>query len=205
MKKVSVIMLLCILCITLYGNSQFKLIKKNPHIELYERWIQMNGEQIRELRAVFTVHSDITSALRLIKSQEKGTKWQTKAKKYAVKNTSSAIVWLNYIQYDLPAIMDDQDCLLMYTLLTPEKDLTDNCEIQFVSTINNQFPVTEKMKRITGVRGSWIMEKQSTGSLKITYTISSNRDKTIPRFVSDPIIRDNLMKTMNNFKNQLEQ
>ncbi len=204
MKKIPVIILLCILCSALYGNSQFKLIKKNTHTELYERWIQVNNDQVRELKAVFTVNSNITSVIRLIKSQENGTRWQTKAKKYIVKNTQSAMVWLNYIQYDLPAIMDDQDCLLMYTMHTPEKDPADYCEIEFASTTDSQFPVTEKIKRITGIRGSWKMEKQNNTSLKITYTISSNRDKTIPRFVSDPIIRDNLMKTMDNFKKQLE-
>lgn len=208
MKRLSVIWLVSmLLCMTtgVYANNEFKLIRKNGPTHLYERWITVDKEQVRELKAVFSVRSDITSIVKLLQSQQHGTQWQTKASAYTVKMLQEPVAWINYIQYDLPAVMDDQDCLLLYAIpmgLVPD---AQSCVVLFSSTADSQYPVKSGVKRISGVKGSWKLEKQPGELVQVTYTISSDRDKKIPRFISDPIIQDNVFKSMSNFKQLLEQ
>lgn len=206
MKKMSVWLLsICLCMITAgYAHNEFKLIKQNGPTHLYERWITVNKEQVRELKAVFSVKSNIPDVIKLLQSQEHGTRWQTKASTYAVKVLQEPVSWVSYIQYDLPAIMDDQDCLLLYTIPLGLVADAPSCVVLFNSTTDSQYPVKKGVKRISGVKGSWKLERQQDDWLKVTYTISSDRDKAIPRFVSDPVIHDNIFKSMSNFKKILE-
>lgn len=207
MKKMSAVWLVSMfLCIVtgVYANNEFKLIKQSGPTHLYERWITVDKEQVRELKAVFSVKSNIANVIKLLQSQEHGVRWQTKASAYTVKVLQEPLVWVNYIQYDLPAVMDDQDCLLLYTIPMGLMPDAPSCVVLFSSTTDSQYPMKKGVKRISGVKGSWKLERQPEGWVRVTYTISSDRDKKIPRFVSDPIIHDNIFKSMSNFKQILE-
>ncbi len=44
-----------------------------------------------------------------------------------------------------------------------------------------------------------------SGNVKVTYLITTDRSREIPRWVSDPIVHNNLIKTMSKFKTLAEQ
>lgn len=183
-------------------GSDFKLIKKNASILLYERWIPNNGETVRELKAVFRVRvTDPEKVLLLLKDEAKGLIWNNNAGQYRIVPGKHADTWRTYILYDTPWPMDDFDCLLDYRY---EAMGAGNAVIHFQSVLSNSFPVSEKVNRIKGTKGKWIIQ-QLGGGLKITYLVTTERDKSVPRWASDPIIHDNLFKTMARFKDLLEK
>lgn len=193
----------------LYGPTvragDFKLVKKDQVLSLYERWILNDeGEQVRELKAVFLVKTDINSVTRLLTDQKKGAEWNRNILSYRVLRGQDPASWTTYISYDIPWPFDNQDCLLQYQL---EKRGTAGkpTEITFRSTVASGFPVAADLDRITGVRGKWLMTKEENGMLRITYLITTNRNKQIPRWVSDPIIHNNVFYSMTAFKRLLEQ
>lgn len=207
MKRVSVIILVSMLCqIFIFQKttaSDFKIVKKQGDITLYERWIKgANGESVRELKAGFVIQSNATEIIELLKNQLQGIQWNSHASVYKIADTRNTHQWINYIRYDMPAIMNDQECCLQFM---SSYDNAGVCKISFSSTYSPLFPATPGIKRITGVKGEWILEPCAGNNLKVTYFISSDRNKNIPRFLSDPIVRDNLFKTMENFKKQLEK
>ena len=210
MKKISVNVAALLLCHLLFAQntlaSEFKIVKKQGDIVLYERWIAgSKGESVRELKAEFFVKSITESVIDLLKNQPEGTKWNMNTSLYKIANTRNDDQWINYIKYDMPAIMDDQECCLLYKVTSSFSDQQNVCVINFESTISPLFPVNPDVKRITGVRGQWILQPQPNRSLKITYLITSDKSSNMPRFISDPIVHGNLFKTIENFKDLLEK
>ena len=207
MKRFITSTLVLLLLHAAYGQhvqaSEYKFIKKLGATSLYERWIKgMSGTEVRELKAVLIVTASAEEVEQLLKNQTAGTQWNTRASQYKIAATPVAHQWVNYIRYDMPAIMDDQDCCLLFT----KRQLDNNiCELAFQSTHATAFPKKSDVKRITGVKGKWLMEPLGQGKMRVTYTITSDRNSNIPRMISDPIIRDNLFQTMANFKSLLEK
>lgn len=209
MKKISINIAALLLCHVLFAQktlaSEFKIVKKQGNIVLYERWITgSTGESVRELKAEFSVKSNSENVIDLLKNQPEGTKWNMNALMYKIAKTSHEDEWINYIKYGMPAMMDDQECCLWYKV-SPSFSGQQNVVIKFQSTLSPLFPVSPDVKRITGVKGEWILQQQSNKSLKVTYFITSDKSSNIPRFVSDPIIRGNLLKTIESFRDLLEK
>lgn len=178
--------------------SDFKLVKQAENIFLYERWIDApdNGK-VREIKAIFLVRTDVASIIRLLKDPARGKEWNANAKDYRVMPLPEENRWISYIQYDIPWPFDDQDCCLAFHY--------QHNEVTFQSTQHAAFPVTENMSRITGTRGRWVLENMHSGNVKVTYFITTDRSKKIPRWVSDPIVHSNLFKTMAQFKKLAEK
>lgn len=179
-------------------TGEFRLVKQSENVFLYERWIDAGaGEKVREIKAVFLVHADAENILRVLKDPAKGKAWNVNAKHYQVMRTPDENRWISYIQYDIPWPFDDQDCCLAFH--------ANGHEVSFESTRHSAFPVAEGMTRISGTRGKWMLEDTHSGNVKVTYVITTDRSKKIPRWVSDPIVHSNLIKTMEKFKSLAEQ
>ncbi|WP_315820327.1 START domain-containing protein [Paraflavitalea speifideaquila] len=210
MKNVQVLgCLLLMLVQSLYagatGEGEFKLVKQDEVLSLYERWIPGGqGEQVREIKAVFIVRSDVESVINLLIDQAKGKEWNTNARKYNVLHTGNRTNWITYTRYSVPWPFGDQDCCLSYNV-HKESANPRMAVISFESALNNQFPVTTSVTRITGTKGKWLLEDAGYGHMKISYIVSSHRSKKVPRWIADPIVRNNLFTTMTTFKSILEK
>ncbi len=201
--------LLILACITTTLSQpilakEYKLIMKENAIALYERWIQHNSNEVRELKAVFYVQDcKAEDVVQLLKNQSLGLKWNSNASQYKVYPSAANNSWVAYIRYDLPWPMDDQDCCLLYRYEN-DADLK-KVDISFISNPQGQCPIGNNVSRITGTKGKWLIEYQSNKDLKITYTIATDRNSSIPRMISDPIIHKNMLKTIAQFKDILEK
>ncbi|NML22552.1 hypothetical protein HHL16_16845 [Pseudoflavitalea sp. G-6-1-2] len=210
MKNLQVLGCLLVLLVqSLYagvaGEGEYKLVKKDEVISLYERWIpDGQGEQVREIKAVFTVRADVDAVISLLTDQTKGKEWNINARKYNVLHAGSRTSWITYTRYSIPWPVGDQDCCLSYSV---QKDLSKSLtgSIHFESVVNNQFPVTEDVTRITGTKGKWQLEDAGNGQMRVSYFVSTNRSKKVPRWISDPIVRNNLFTTMSSFRTLLEK
>lgn len=176
----------------------FKLVKQADNIFLYERWIDAAASgKVREIKAVFLVRTSVPSIISLLKDPGRGRDWNANAKDYRILPQADGNRWISYVQYDIPWPFDDQDCCLAFHF--------SGNEVSFESTDNAAFPVAEGMQRITGTRGKWVLENMHSGNVRVTYLITTDRSKKIPRWVSDPIVHNNLFKTMARFKELAEQ
>lgn len=182
--------------------EDFKLVKQDNQISLYEKWIQSNsGGKIRELKAVFKVHADMAAIIQLLTDQHEGVKWNVQAAVYKIVKTANDNQWLTYTRYDLPWPFKDQDCCLLYQL----KESADKVEISFKSALSSRFPITTGSDRMTGVYGKWLLEKTGDNRVCVTYLITTDRSKNIPRWISDRVIHSNLFSTLSTFRDMAEQ
>lgn len=184
-------------------TENFKLVKKDNVVSLYERWIPGNqGESVRELKAVFEVRSGIGEIVSLLQDPALVREWNSGVMDCAIQPASVGGAWLYYVRYDIPWPFSNQDCLLRYQLLAPHADTT---AIRFHSVRDKRFPVPKGFERITHVRGQWLITAEGPEKVKVTYLITTDRSKQIPRWVSDPVIHLNVFNTMTNFKRLLEE
>lgn len=180
-------------------TANFVLVKENNGIALYERWYSVNpSQQQREIKATFRVKSDSYAAAALIKDESKGKKWNKNTESYRIVKHSEDI-WFGYIQYDLPWPVSNQDCVLEYS----QNSCGQSLEISFKGTDHPSFPASKKIQRIAEINGKWIFTENENGTY-VEYYITTTPSNTLPTWITDPIIRNNLIETLADFKNILE-
>lgn len=198
MKLTSFILMIHLLATTALHAAEFRLVKQSGDIFLYERWIGDGDAAVRELKAVFLVRSDAPSIIGLLRDGQRGHGWNPSAREYKVLPATEPGKWINYIRYAIPWPFEDQDCCLSFHVENP-------LEVRFESTQHPAFPPEEGRTRLTGVRGKWLLEPRNSGFVQVQYFITTNRNRKLPRWASDPIVHSNLVKTMTQFKHLAEQ
>lgn len=181
------------------ATGDYKIVKQDKVVTLYERWIPIgNDEKVRELKANFDVRSTSVKLMALLQNQQQGTRWTPHAKEYKVSATAKPNQWINYVKYSMPWPFDDQDCCLLFSYDNPN-------QISFASTFSDIYPLKKNISRINNANGKWLMQDKGNGILNITYTISTAKSKKVPAWISDPIVRNNMVETMKSFKKTLEK
>lgn len=181
------------------ANGDFKLVKSGEGVTLYERWYSLSGgKQARELKASFTVKNTCAQVVAMIHNQHKGLEWNTGASSFAIRNLTAS-GWITYICYDLPWPLDDQDCVLKYT----RADAGSQTILHFASTSHATFPVKEGISRIPNVKGRWLLQ-QLSGATRVEYYITTTPSATLPRSLTDPVVRNNLISGLAKLKKLLE-
>jgi hypothetical protein len=129
-----------------------------------------------------------------------GRTWNPRVKTYKVLSPEETS-WVCYIEYDLPWPVSNQDCVLQYKLL---QHSAESVEITFKGMEHPLFPRRKRIERIADIRGRWIFTRTSEG-ISVEYYISTTPSSTLPSWVTDPIIRNNLIETLASFRKILER
>jgi hypothetical protein len=181
-----------------HANSDYTLVKSQHGIDLYERWGKFGDKPAREVKARFEIKTSIAAAIALLQNQQLGTRWNVSTNQYKVLDVN-ADQWFGYVQYRLPWPVDNQDCVLRYT--TSEK--SGQATITFQSDSHKMLPEEKNVKRLTDVKGRWVLAEKDN-RLIVEYYITSKPSATLPKWITDPIVRKNLIATLSNYKNILE-
>ena len=180
-------------------TTVFALVKTSSGINIYERWYPITaGQQAREIKAVFSVESDPAAALALIRDESRGREWNSRTKCYRVV-PAGVDRWICHIEYDFPWPLNNQDCVLQYT----EKYSADRLEICFRGIEHPFFPVQNRVQRIPDIRGRWVLTKALQGTT-VEYFITTKPSETLPAWLTDPVIRGNLLETLDSFREILQ-
>ncbi|NBC08493.1 MAG: hypothetical protein GVY26_14970, partial [Bacteroidetes bacterium] len=67
------------------------------------------------------------------------------------------------------------------------------------------YPAQEGTERITGLSGRWEFRKQPGGYTEVQYFIQTTKTPSLPRFITDPTVRSNMMKTMAGYRRVAER
>jgi len=185
-------------------HDGFELVKDEDGILVYERWVTFPGSNppitAREVKSEFFIRSTIQQALSLLKDESKIGSWQKHVSEFKVFPYSDS-VWHEYSYHDIPWPVSDQDHFLQYTVQDPIE--TDGVFITFRTVQNEKkAPLRKNVSRMT-LSGSWYFQHAKGGKIKATYRILS-MPGPLPRLITDPVIRNNLMSTVRSFIDLLE-
>jgi hypothetical protein len=186
-------------------SEGFVLVKKDGTTTIYERWITFPNSdppiEAREVKGEFFFNNSMFAGVNLIQDEQKIQEWQKHVSEFKVYPQRDTMSWMEYSYHDIPWPVSDQDHLLKYTILevVPGKSVF----IAFESRENETLaPVRKGVTRME-LSGSWKWEQISPGKTKVTYRILS-KPIGIPKWLTDPIIRSNIMTTIEEYVALLE-
>ena len=68
--------------------------------------------------------------------------------------------------------------------------------VYFSSVADGRYPPEDGIKRMEGVQGLWRFESQADGKTRVTYSVLILEKPSLPRWITDPIVRSNMMDSM---------
>jgi len=185
-------------------HDGFEAVRNEDSIIVFERWVTFPKSNpaitAREVKSEFYAKSNIHEALALIQDESKIGIWQKHVSEFKVyPETDSA--WFEYSYHDIPWPVSDQDHFLEYKIQDPVE--SDGIFVTFETVRNNKLaPVRKGVSRMT-LSGSWYFQELPEGKIRVTYRILS-MPGNVPRFITDPVIRNNLMSTVKEYIRILE-
>lgn len=186
-------------------NDGFELVRNDDNIFVYERWVTFPKSNpavsAREVKSEFYYKGKIQHALMLLQDESLIKVWQKHVSEFKVYPKKDSL-WYEYSYHDIPWPVSDQDHFLEYRIANPTR--ADGIFITFESVRNDSLaPVKKGVSRMT-LSGSWYLQKMPGDKIKVTYRILS-MPSSIPRFFTDPVIRNNLMTTVREYIRIMEQ
>ena len=171
-------------------NEEYGIVRKNDKITLSERWIPFLGTHLksRQIQGVFQTSASMDKMLRTVTDEAIIMEWQKNIIKYQFFPGSDS-TWQTYSLYEMPWPLNNQDYLLKYTLT---KQADKSMILSFQDSLNEQLAPLNKDADRKPTIGQWQFEKLANGNTQVIYTIVT-KPTSYPRFITDSIVRNNLM------------
>ncbi|MCB9054088.1 MAG: hypothetical protein H6556_32195 [Lewinellaceae bacterium] len=179
------------------STRTFQVVKKKGSIHVFERWFEVEGEEreTRELKSEFTVSASIDEILPFIQDPGKVEKWMKAVGEVKAIEGKGTPQWVSYIRYDVPWPLNDQDCLMRYQLLREG----NRASVYFRSVADSRMPPKDGIKRLEGIQGLWRLQALGNGQTRVTYSMLTLEKPSMPRWVTDPVVRANMLESMEAF------
>jgi hypothetical protein len=199
MMRLSLLFLLLLVTYSGYSQSAptkdgYEIVRQDERVFLYERWADFPGTatKARGLKVVFTVSATFDNMITMVTEEAKLKEWQknlAEFKRYPKNDTA----WHVYTWYKMPWPLTDQDYYAKYKVTERS---ANKIVLTFEPAVNvNVAPARDKINRMKAY-GKWILEKTTSGKTKVTYFITGE-PVNMPRSITDNIVRNNFMSTMN--------
>ena len=185
-------------------HDGFELVRNDDNILLYERWVTFPKSNppvtAREVKSEFYIKADMHDALALMRDESRIGDWQKHVSEFRIYPQTDS-VWYEYSYHDIPWPVSDQDHFLQYKIdkIVPGKSVFLTFESKDIPSIA---PVRKGVTRMQ-LSGSWTLEQIGPYRTKATYRILS-KPIGIPKWLTDPIIRNNIMTTIEEYVALLE-
>ena len=183
-------------------EKDFELIFEKNSVQVLERWnADAGGKEHRELKAVLNVRANHDALVAAVREKRKGLLWMQRVAQLESLPGGRSGQWRTYIRYGLPWPARDHDCVLSYQQAQPREGHT---VVTFQSTQMTDYPPQKGVHRILGLSGRWEFSAQADSSYKVAYYVQTADSSPIPRFILDPLVRSNLLSTMEAFREVVE-
>ena len=179
------------------AKDEFKLVKSEQNINLFIRPVPLNeGYTVRQLKAVLYVKATPTEVVDLIRDDKNISTWMKAVRNCKNLQRLSDDQWITYLIFSVPWPLNDQDCIFRFKKIMQPSGVV----ILEFSSDPGYIETIEGIKRMKGIKGSWIITPAGDGSCRVEYSICSYTKPSLPRWLTDPIIQGNLISSMSAFR-----
>lgn len=180
-------------------KGTWKIVKQDKGIVIKLRSIKLNQNiKTRELTAHFKVNSTLDTTFSYLYKPHLFKAWNKGVKKFTLLESDS-IHWITHSVYDIPFPFTQQD------LVTTNNRIDTNNTL-IINTISRPSFIEplEDVDRIKFYIAQWIIEPiDTTGEINITFSAITLSKSYIPRFIKDPIVQNNLLKSFISLKKHI--
>jgi len=179
-------------------SANFTLVRRDENISIYTRWIPATETRLtRQIKAEFIIDSPADKIVSVLRDEKSYLLWMKSTKTYYRLKTVNDNQWFAYIQFSIPWPLNNQDCILKYEVHESLEAL--RTEIYLVGE-PDFLKTYEGVERISHMEGSWIITQIDSGKSRVEYYMYSKQAPKFPTWITDPLIQKNLLKTMNAFR-----
>lgn len=184
------------------NETGFALVKDASGVSIYTRWIPVTETRsARQIKAVIVMDGTVASVLSVLRDDRSFTKWMNGTKDYYRIKTLDSASWYSYVQFQIPWPLNNQDCIIKYNVT---EDPSAGKTILSLKATPSFLKSFDGVKRIPHMEGSWVITNLGNNKVMVEYTMFSNQKPSFPRWITDPIIQNNLLKTMEAFRNSVK-
>ena len=185
------------------NDPGFTLVKDVSGIRIFTRWIPVTeSRSARQIKAVLVMDGTVAAVLSVLSDDKSFTKWMNATKDYYRVRTIDSRQWYSYVQFSVPWPLNNQDCIIKYELTEDPAAGKTFISLTGMPSLLRPF---EGVKRIPHMEGSWIITDLGKNKVMVEYIMFSNQKPSFPRWITDPIIQNNLLKTMEAFLGTIKQ
>lgn len=181
--------------------EKWKTVKDEDGIRLQYRWLKIdNSIKTRELSLHFVTHTEMDTVLTYLQDAERHTQWNMGVKTFDIlSQDSTQMHWVSHTEYNIPFPISQQDLVVNNSLTK-----TDSSMVIDITSQPNFIPPLEDVDRVKYYIAQWEMNKLDSTHTEITFSAITLSKSYIPRFIKDPIIQNNLVKSFKALKEALE-
>ena len=178
--------------------SEWELVRSDDQIDLYIRVIKMEGyPEGRQLGITFRMRGDVSTAIELISNSQLASRWMSSIKSFQILKNKGDACWYSYMLYDIPWPLRKQDLIAVNRLHTEPDGSRASIEMRSEADF---LPENKGITRIQHMVGTWHFTQEPGNQVAVSYTIYSGQKSSFPRWITDPIIQGNMIRTMGNFR-----
>jgi len=181
-------------------TTPFFLVKQENDISIYTRWLPVDEKRLaRQVKVTFAVDAPAGAALSVLLNDSAFTSWMRGTSDYHRIRTIDSGNWFSYIQFSIPWPLNYQDCIIHYEV----KSNTENYKEILLNGDPDYMGAVEGVTRISHMEGGWKLVSIGPNRTLVEYVIFSKQPSSFPRWITDPIIQNNMIKTMTAFREQV--
>ncbi|MDQ3190518.1 MAG: START domain-containing protein [Bacteroidota bacterium] len=196
MKIISfLVFFICCLLLNPIVQNDWELIRKKNNIEVYSRAVEKS--EIRELRAITTVDSDLSNLVAIIHDVEYYPNWVFRASKAEVLKRVSETEFYYYQVTEAPWPISNRDMIV-------HVKFSQNPESKEVLVILDGVPDYIKEKpgivRVPNFNGKWVFTPLENGTIRIIHKLFIEPKGDIPNWLVNRAAVEGPYSTLLNMK-----
>lgn len=182
-------------------KSPWETVKQDEGITIKYRWLKINkSTKTREMLAQFSVVTPKDSIFNFLQQPEKHVEWNKGVKSFKVLKNDS-LSWVSHSIYNIPFPISQQDLVAKNIRIDSNHQTTIN-----ITSQPNFIPPLEDIDRVKYYIGQWIIKpiSETSDTVNVSFSAITLSKSYIPRFIKDPIVQNNLLKSFKALKRELE-
>lgn len=174
----------------------WELVKSKNGITLYQRWVDTGKAwSSKESYLTFTTAGEIHTVMNTVLDEVLLKDWISSVRKAHAFSGEEPESWYTYLLFDTPWPLKKQDVVLKNTRMQqPGSQTTCIYMVSDTERISEHDGVT----RLNSIRITWKITALSTTTTRIQFFIYNDEESTFPHWLTDPIIQNSLIRTMQN-------
>ncbi|MGS2738662.1 hypothetical protein [Sinomicrobium sp. M5D2P17] len=201
MNRSAISTLFCTLVFFNIANPQeqgWKMARNEKGIIISYRWVPApEGRKAREMKAVFTVDSNVNSVISQFRDGRKFRQWSVTASNCDIQLKNDKL-WEAHIELRFPWPLRSRDLVTRNELIT-----SGNTIILKMNSIPKARPELPGTKRIESYLATWQFSGISGGKTMIIHRVITYDPPEFPRILADPVIQDKFIESVERLRLQI--
>lgn len=179
-------------------KGEWETVKQGNGVTIKYRSLKFDKSvKTRELSAHFVLEAHPDSVVTYLQNPKRHLLWNKSIKSLTILEQDS-LHWVSHSIYNIPFPISQQDLVSNNTLIK-----TDHQHIIHITSKPKFIPDVEDIDRVKHYIAKWTITRMGENKVDITFTAITLSKSYIPKFIKDPIIQNNFLKSFKALKKVL--